>query len=202
MDKERRNVKRAVDAQTNEKISGRRCVSDVENDEKFNRLIAAYEHIIKLYINKFHLHEEFDDVMQEGRIAIYKAIKTYNGRKGANLLTYISVCVQRRLLSYIRNKQAKKMKPYTRRIASTNRIRASCSFRVEETVLTKIHFEQAYQKVKMQIDPVELEIYNKYVYGYSIAELCQMYGLQRKTLYLIFGRVRKKLRKELDITNY
>lgn len=178
---------------------------DGDNEKRLNELIENYEYIIKIYIKKYHLTKEYEDVMQEGRIAIYKALQSFKEKQGANLLTYISVCVKRRLLSYIRNKQTKKAMAFRNQISyeTIEGISGTDSrFSVEEHVLTKIHVEKSYNKAKMNIKPLELEIYNKYIYGYSFKELSDLYQIPRKKLYVIVARARKKIRQAMKTTKY
>lgn len=166
--------------------------SDGSRDQKVDELIQSYEYIIKIYIKKFQLMRDYEDVMQEGRIAIFKAIQSFQKNQGANLVTYISVCVKRRLLSYVRNQQTKKETVYRNRISYESIEGVSTNgnhFNLEESVISKIHIEKSIEKAKMNIRPLELEIYNRYNYGYSIAELSEIYNIPRKKLYVIIGAV-------------
>lgn len=178
------------------------CVQDyICSEQKLNELILSFEYIIMIYIKKYHLDtRDFDDIMQEGRIAIYKALLSYKKNHGANLTTYVSICIKRQLLSYIRNTNSKKSIVYNTHVPyeTVEGIKIQDQFNLEEEVCIKNNYNEAYTRVKTQIKPVELEIYNKFNYGFTIQELSETYHIPKKRVYVLIGRARQKILKEMN----
>ena len=85
------------------------------NDEELAALAsrggeAAAEHLIQDYKelvkSKAHLYfmlgADRDDIVQEGMIGIFKAIKNYDPSKGASFRTFADLCVNRQIITAIK----------------------------------------------------------------------------------------------------
>lgn len=79
-----------------------------ENDEEareiiFNKYIPIVKKIASNYLAYAKLARiEYDDLVQEGLIALNVAINRYNEKNGPLFYTFASVCVERRIVSYCR----------------------------------------------------------------------------------------------------
>ena len=77
--------------------------------ENFELLAKKYKPVILANIKRVHkMHEssfrvEFDDLMQEGLIALHDAIKNYNPTKGVYFGVYLKVAIGNRLKCFCRN---------------------------------------------------------------------------------------------------
>lgn len=68
--------------------------------------IEKYQGLLKILALKYkHSGIEEDDLMQEGNIALLKALETFKEGKGAKFETYLTACVNNRLIDVIRKKQ-------------------------------------------------------------------------------------------------
>ena len=57
-------------------------------------LIDRYKDIVNMKANKFFMvGSEKDDMVQEGYIGLYKAIKSYNDEKQNSFKTFAGVCI-------------------------------------------------------------------------------------------------------------
>lgn len=65
------------------------------------------EPIIYYQLHRLGLFKRFysyrDDFLQEGRMAIWKALQSYDPDKGAKLTTYVNIVVRNFLLNYVRS---------------------------------------------------------------------------------------------------
>lgn len=79
-----------------------------ENDDSAVELmIVKYEPVIlsicKKYLNIAKSHgAEMCDLIQEGRIAVIKALNSFDENNKAIFYTYVSLCINRHLISYCR----------------------------------------------------------------------------------------------------
>lgn len=78
-------------------------MSDYTIDEQ----IAKLEPIIYFQLHRLNLFKRFyayrDDFLQEGRMAIWHALKNFDDSRGAKLTTYVNVVVRNYLLNYVRS---------------------------------------------------------------------------------------------------
>ena len=69
--------------------------------------ITKLEPIIYYQLHRLGLFKRFysyrDDFLQEGRMGIWKALKTFDPEKGAKLTTYVNVVVRNHILNYVRS---------------------------------------------------------------------------------------------------
>lgn len=79
------------------------------NGEAEDYLIRKYKEVVK---TKAHLYfmvgADRDDVVQEGMIGVFKAIKNYNPEKQTTFRTFADLCINRQIFSAV--KQAARMK--------------------------------------------------------------------------------------------
>lgn len=79
-----------------------------ENDDEareiiFNKYISIVRKIASNYLTLAKMSRvEFDDLVQEGLIALNGAINNYNEKSGALFYTFASICIERRMISYCR----------------------------------------------------------------------------------------------------
>lgn len=80
-----------------------------ENDDEnaFYDLVKKYEPIIiscakKYYVRNCFYGVDLNDFIQEGRIAVFKALKSFDSEGGALFYTYVSLCIDRSMITYCR----------------------------------------------------------------------------------------------------
>lgn len=85
-----------------------------ENDDDARNLIFnKYLPIVKSIANKYYVFfkqngADYDDFVQEGLIALNKAMNTYDENCGSLFYTYASLCITRQIITYCRNLCSKK----------------------------------------------------------------------------------------------
>jgi len=173
-----------------------------QTDEKLiNQTIIEYEYIIKIIISKYKIMpKDYDDAFQEGRLGLLKAIQAYQDNKGANFTSFASLCIDRQILSFLRNQGRKKNKihqySYSLDSYHTELEISKLSHKknnVEEYLFTKMHYEHVYYKALVQMSGLEKNIYRNYVTGYTINELSEAYDIPKKQVYVIIAKAKKKI---------
>ena len=91
---------------TDEKLASLAQQSDVQAElELFNR----YRNTITKYSRGFYLiGGDVEDLIQEGMIGLYKAIKSYDPKKSASFATFSKFCIKRQIPSAVRNASTQK----------------------------------------------------------------------------------------------
>lgn len=89
-----------------------------ENDDiSSKKLLDKYYPIIvsianKHYKNNINSSYDFDDYIQEAIVSFYKAIDDYNSNKDVLFYTFVSICIDRSLISFTRRISSTKEKVY------------------------------------------------------------------------------------------
>ena len=97
------------DEMTDEKL-----IENIEqNDTKaLECLIKRYDDVVNMKANKFFMiGAERDDMVQEGMIGLYKAVKSYNSQKQNSFRTFANLCIERQLITAVKNSNRQKHMP-------------------------------------------------------------------------------------------
>ncbi len=82
-------------------------IREQSDEEAVNLILSKYEPVVlslakKYYPTASQHGADMNDLIQEARIGIVKALKTFQIDGKAMLYTYLSICVDRQLISYCR----------------------------------------------------------------------------------------------------
>lgn len=73
------------------------------NEEALNMIIQHYEPEVRMIACKYFLpRADYDDLIQEGRIAIYKAVLSYDTKLDIPFLHFLRVVIKRKLIDILR----------------------------------------------------------------------------------------------------
>jgi RNA polymerase sporulation-specific sigma factor len=178
----------------------------LEDDEDFvTDLLKYYDYIVKIFVKKYKIMDyEQEDVLQEGRMGMFRAIESFVPNKGNKLVSYMSLCAERSIISYIRNKNRKKRQQENLNI-SLEKVQGLAlhdklhsQVNVEETVINEIFYQNILNEVNQTLEPIEAKVYGQYVQGYTIAELSKSYQVPKKKIYIIVAKARKKIGDKLS----
>lgn len=179
----------------------------MDHEEKtLNQLLDENEYIIKIYLAKYKiLPKDYDDALQEGRLGLLKAIHAYKDNRGANFTSFASLCINRQILSFLRNQGRKKNKihhySYSLDTYHTEVEISKLSHmnnNIENYIFTKLHYEQVYKRAFKQMNHLEKCVYSHYVTGFSVKELSEQYNIPKKQVYVIIAKAKKKIEQKIN----
>ena len=82
------------------------------NQAAFDALISLYQYRILRQCRGFFLQgAEFEDVLQEGRIGFFHAVRSFSVHRSIPFDSYVSICVKRQLADAVRMFSRKKHRP-------------------------------------------------------------------------------------------
>ena len=77
-----------------------------------NFLLEKYNDIVNMKANKFFIiGAEKEDMVQEGMIGLYKAIKSFDTEKQNSFKTFANLCIERQLITAIKTSNRQKHIP-------------------------------------------------------------------------------------------
>ena len=87
-------------------------VAKKQNDIALDCLIERYKEIVNMKANKFFMiGSEKEDMIQEGYIGLYKAVKSYNQEKQNSFKTFAGLCIERQMITAVKNSNRQKHLP-------------------------------------------------------------------------------------------
>ena len=174
-------------------------------------LIRKYKEFVKNRSRQYYIAgADRDDIIQEGMIGIFKAIRDYEDDKGASFSTFAELCITRQIISAI--KQARRLKhgPLNTYISLSKSISDEEPVNNLENILfsSKDTDPESMLLLKEEINHIEnngSEIFSKleqkvlsgYINGKNYVEIAALLGKSPKSIDNAIQRIKKKLDKYL-----
>lgn len=174
-------------------------VSAVKNNDtaSFVELLGIFSKTVSSLALTFHLPDsEFDDLCQEGRMALYRAAISFDSTKGASFSTYASVCMTNAMISFV-NKYNASVSGF---IADGESVISNIAENdsPDNTAFSKQFRELLSTQGFAGLSESERKTVFLKVCGYKTQEISEKTGKSAKSIDNTLFRARKKLRKFID----
>lgn len=186
-------------------------INDNDEDVK-DALFEKYSYIVEIILAKYNhsiygLKLDYNEIRQEAYLAFTNALVCYNEEKDTSLATFISMVVERKVLSYIRNKKTKKS------LFEKSALSLELENKNELDLLAKIgdiKYEPSYilekdencknliEKINSSLSPFEKDVYNLLINNFNYCEIAQILKKDVKSIDNCIQRLRKKIKEILD----
>ncbi|MBQ9280081.1 MAG: RNA polymerase sporulation sigma factor SigH [Clostridia bacterium] len=177
-----------------------------------NEIMEKYKSFVYLKAKPFFIvGAEKEDIIQEGMIGLFKAIKGYNEDKEASFKAFADLCVRRQIMTAIKTATRQKHIPLNSYL-SLNK----SAFDDEEdrtvidmldmevvpdpldTITTKETYEKLETKMNEVLSDFELNVLNEYLKGCSYSEIATALDSHVKAVDNAVQRIKKKVEKHLN----
>ena len=174
-------------------------------DEKaLTYLLNKYKELVNIKVGKYFLiGAEKEDIIQEGMIGLYKAIKNYNKDKNNSFKSFANICIERQLITAIKTSNRQKHMPLNSYLSlntaaydnneedSVELIDTFDSNTVEdplETVMKKEYYEQLQNNIEKTLSNFEKQVLDRFMKGESYNIIAQKLDSPIKSATnLVFG---------------
>lgn len=183
------------------------------NDEEVAALAkngdsAAVEHIIARYRNfvyktagmYFVSGGDKEDLIQEGMIGLYKAVRDFDKSRNASFSSFASICVRRQIISAVKASTRKKHIPLNTYVSLSDKDDSSeLGPSANETseplsvVLDKEYRKRISIKINKLLSKFEMRVLFFYLEGMSYAKIADAVGKDIKAVDNAICRIKKKL---------
>ena len=177
------------------------------SEEARDILYDKYKYIVDLIINKYkktayYLNIDMQELKQEALLGFSDALYSYNYEKNANLPTFISICVDRRVDNYVKKHNTTKMRMLKEMISLDEQIGDDISLidvisdetTPEDLIEEKEESRILLNSIKKKLSDTELEIYKLVLNNFSYEDISEILNLSIKQIYDSVYRIRKKLK--------
>lgn len=176
-----------------------------ENDyESEIELFARYKNLVSKISRSFFLvGGDPEDIIQEGMIGLYKAIKNYDKEKNATFSTFAFLCIRRQIQSAIkvasskRNMMLSKAIPIVEEFDEDDEpiglVIPSTSRQPDDQMISKETMQEVKQKIEKSLSKMELLILRQYLKGQSYDEISKQLDINKKSVDNALSRIKNKL---------
>lgn len=183
------------------------------DEEALAYLLEKYRDLVNIRVSKyFMIGAEKEDVIQEGMIGLFKAIKSFNPDKQNSFKSFANICIERQLITAIKTSNRQKHQPLNSYLSlntsayennsdnNSELIETFDSKTVEdplETVMKKEYYNQIQSAVNKNLSKFEKQVLDRYLKGESYVAIAQKLESPVKSVDNAIQRIRKKAIKNL-----
>ncbi|WP_029230840.1 RNA polymerase sporulation sigma factor SigH [Butyrivibrio sp. VCB2006] len=182
---------------------------------------AGVDHIMNKYKNlvrkkaasMFVLGADKDDLIQEGMIGLFKAVRDYDCGRDASFATFADLCISRQMYSAIKTMARKKHGPlnsyisiYAKRedmgedssAALEELLESDPGMIPEQHVIDQENLKALEEAIDSELSPLETQVLDLYITGMSIKQISAVLSRDEKSTDNAMQRIRNKLKKYLN----
>ena len=178
-----------------------------EGDEQaLSFLLEKYKNMVNSKVGKyFMIGAEKDDIIQEGMIGLYKAIRDFNRLKQNSFKTFANICIERQLITAIKSSNRQKhiplnsylslnMSAYENDEDSAELIETFKSDTIEdplETIMKREYFNEIQNTMHKSLSKFEENVLERYIQGESYEVIAKKLDTPIKSVDNAIQRIRK-----------
>ena len=196
-------------------MTDEKLIENIKNDDHvaLDCLMKRYNDIVNMKANKFFMiGAEKEDIVQEGMIGLYKAVKSFDTEKQNSFKTFANMCIERQLITAVKNSNRQKHIPLNSSV-SLNAAAYDDNEDVDKIDILDIkalddpsdiiaereYFESMENKIKEALSIFELQVLHEYEKGKSYADIAAKLNAKVKSVDTAIQRIRKKANKIKDV---
>ena len=173
-------------------------------------LLDKYKYIVKMKsASMFVLGGDKDDLIQEGMIGLFRAIREYDPGRDASLPTFCNLVVTRHLYNAVRNMGRQKHLPLNNFIPLYGDDDSSEGESIpgredygrdpEGLVIARENTERINRVIEEELSPLEREVLDLRLTGMKNGEIARVLGRDEKSTDNALTRIRSKLSKKIEV---
>jgi len=177
-------------------------------------IIQKYKNLVRKITKSMHiLGGDKDDLIQEGMIGLYKAIRDYDSGRDASFMTFAEICVQRQLFTAIQASNRKKHTPLNEYVSiysdggenddgdsEAMLVNVLCNVTdqtPEQALINRELLDEIDRFMDEELSPIERQVIKLSMTGMTSAEAARVLGRDAKSTDNALSRAKSKLKKVL-----
>ncbi len=163
------------------------------DDTALDTLIKRMESVIANCVLSFSDSRfEKEDLMQEGMVACFRAVLSYDGGKGASFRTYAAVCIKNALKNFVKKKDNFFISADKDFVPLEDE--TSDGATAEDEYISSENYKNLRESLEKVLSQTEYSVFSLFVDGMSYSEIAEKTGQSVKGVDGALQRVRKKLK--------
>ena len=175
-------------------------------------LLEKYKNLVRKKAKAMYLiGGDNEDLIQEGMIGLFKAVRDYNLNQDASFHSFADLCISRQIYTAIKLSKRQKHMPLNSYVSLNKPVYEEESERTLSDVITQgkagnpedlfidqedfLDIESTMQRI---LSPLEQDVVNLYLEGKSYVEIAQQLDRHVKSVDNALQRVKRKLEQYLE----
>lgn len=199
-----------------EKMSDEQLIEQVHqgNTDALDYLITKYRLFVKSKAKSYFLiGADKEDIVQEGMIGLYKAIRDFKGDKLSSFRAFAELCITRQIITAIKTATRQKHIPLNSYVSLDKPIYDEESERTlmdiiispitddpEHIIINQEDYSRLENKMGEVLSELEQQVLSRYLAGQSYYEISEELNRHVKSIDNALQRVKRKLERHLEIS--
>ncbi len=180
-------------------------------EDAIDYLLEKYKHLVKKKARTLYLiGGENDDLIQEGMIALYKAIREYDRSRESSFVRFATVCIERQLYNVIKGANRLKNSPLNTYISLysplggepetgvaretlADTLQPTEPMNPEDILIDRENVTNLELALENRLSPFEKKVVNLYVDGQNYHQIAERLNKTPKSVDNALQRIKKKL---------
>lgn len=185
-------------------------------------IMDKYKNLVRSKAKTMYiLGADTEDLIQEGMIGLFKAIRDYDSGRDASFFTFADLCVSRQMYTAVQASRREKHAPLNSYISlySTgnlsgrereeweetqlvNAIASHIDLNPENMLIDKENVENLEKMLEKELSTLEKEVLDLYMVGMSYTQIAKVLGRDEKSTDNALQRIKMKIKKYIKAENF
>ena len=179
------------------------------NDKALDFLLSKYfVYVRSKSLSYYIVGADRDDIIQEGMIGLFKAVRDFSSERGVSFKTFADVCVTRQIITAVKNASRQKHAPLNFYVSLNKPVSDddegstfedvlghATDLSPEDILIKKEDADILGTEMNKILSKFELEVLSLYLGGNSYSDIANAIGKDAKSVDNALQRIKKKFEK-------
>ena len=179
-------------------------------------IMNKYKNLVRSKAKSMYiLGADSDDLIQEGMIGLFKAVRDFDSGRDASFFTFADLCVSRQIYTAVQASRRQKHIPLNTYISLYETSKENSGRNEDDTALVDIltlgseqtpeelvidreNVEQIEKTIDKELSSFEKQVLDLYLTGMRYTQIAKVLGRDEKSTDNALQRIKSKLRKAID----
>lgn len=177
-----------------------------------DHIMNKYKNLVRSKAKSMYiLGADSEDLIQEGMIGLFKAIRDYDSGRDASFFTFADLCVSRQMYTAVQASRRQKHIPLNNYIslygntsenhddedALVNVLATGSGLNPEELIIDKENVDRLEMLIERELSSFEKQVLDLYLTGMGYQQIAKVLGRDDKSTDNALQRIKHKLRKAI-----
>ncbi len=177
-----------------------------------DHIMNKYKNLVRSKAKSMYiLGADSEDLIQEGMIGLFKAIRDYDSGRDASFFTFADLCVSRQMYTAVQASRRQKHIPLNNYIslygntsesrdgeeALANVLATGSGLNPEDLIIDKENVDRLEMLIERELSSFEKQVLDLYLTGMGYQQIAKVLGRDDKSTDNALQRIKHKLRKAI-----
>ena len=180
------------------------------------QIIKKYKNFVRAKARSYYLiGADKEDIIQEGMIGLFKAIRDYDTEKAASFKVFAEICITRQMITAIKTATRQKHRPLNSYVSLNKPVFDEESDRTlldmivgekitnpEALMISKEEMDLMELLIEENLSSFEMKVLDLYLQGKTYNDISELIDKPIKSIDNALQRIKRKLEKYIQSTEY